>query len=77
MFRNTKFKVSQAVYNVRKSVMMIITLALAISMISGLFVYFDSYERGVLQSSSQYFDSVADLNLVHKETYQNLFCSGI
>ncbi len=54
--------------------MTIITLALAISMIAGLFYYFDAFEREALRSSSQ-FDMFADLNLLHSSSTQQLNCS--
>ena len=49
MFQKFNFNLKQAVFNVKRSLMTIITLALAISMIAGLFYYFDAFEREALQ----------------------------
>ena len=75
MFKKFNFNIKQAVYNVKRSFMTIITLALAISMIAGLFYYFDAFEREALRSSSQ-FDMFSDLNLIHASSTQQLECSN-
>ncbi|MHA1453827.1 MAG: hypothetical protein ACTSRD_13275, partial [Promethearchaeota archaeon] len=75
MFQKFSFNVKQAIFNVKRSLMTIITLALAISMIAGLFYYFDAFEREALRSSSQ-FDMFSDINLVHTSSTQELNCSN-
>ncbi len=74
MFQKFGFNIRQAFFNVRRSLMTIITLALAISMIAGLFYYFDAFERDALRSSTQ-FDMFADLNLIHSSSNQQINCS--
>ena len=54
MFQKLDFNFKQAVFNVKRSVMTIITLTLAISMIAGLFYYFDAFEREASQSSTRF-----------------------
>lgn len=63
-------------YNVRRSLMTILTLAIAISMIAGLFYYFDAFERDALRSSSQ-FDMFADFTVSHNKNYQQVNCSAV
>ncbi len=75
MFQKFSFNFKQAIFNVKRSLMTIITLALAISMIAGLFYYFDAFEREALRSSSE-FDMFSDVNLVYASTSQDLNCTS-
>ncbi|MHA1451880.1 MAG: FtsX-like permease family protein, partial [Promethearchaeota archaeon] len=75
MFQKFSFNLKQAIYNVKRSFITILTLALAISMIAGLFFYFDSFEREAAHSTSQ-FNMFSDLNLLHSSSTRQLECSS-
>jgi len=75
MLQKLGFHVRQSIFNVKRSLMTIITLALAISMIAGLFYYFDAFERDALRTSVQ-FDTFTDLDLLHSSGIRQLDCSN-
>ncbi|TFG20774.1 MAG: ABC transporter permease, partial [Promethearchaeota archaeon] len=75
MFQKFNFNIRQAIYNVKRSFMTILTLTIAISMVAGLFFYFDAFEREAAQSTSQ-FSTFSDLNLLHSSSTRQLECSN-
>ena len=64
MGNRLSFYFSQGSKNLKNSVLIVLGLSLALSMVSGISLYIDSYQRNLVNES---FGQILDFNVIYRE----------